>query len=170
MEWRVIMRNKLVWMLVAGLLTVGGLACNDNHSPTGPTTIAIDPALSTLLTRAIQDEYRAETIYQGVLNDFGALQPFGNVLTAEERHSASIGRLFTNRALAVPTSTWTVGTVPHFSSVSAACAAGVVAERENIAMYDDLLRGDLPADVRQVFSNNRSASVTNHLPAFERCS
>jgi hypothetical protein len=45
-----------------------------------------------------------------------------------------------------------------------------VAERENIAMYDDLLRGDLPADVRQVFSNNRSASVTNHLPAFERCS
>ena len=33
----------------------------------------------------------------------------------------------------------------------------------------ELLRADLPADVRQVFSNNRSASLVNHLPAFERC-
>jgi len=164
------MRNKVVWMLVAGLLTVGGLACDDNHSPTGPSTIAVDPALSTLLTRAINDEYRAETIYQGVLNDFGAVQPFRNVLTAEERHSASNGRLFTNRALAVPPNTWTDAAVPHFGSVTAACAAGVVAERENIALYDDLLRSDLPADVRQVFTNNRSASLLNHLPAFERCS
>jgi hypothetical protein len=54
--------------------------------------------------------------------------------------------------------------------VVAACAAGAAAERENIAMYDDLLRTDLPVDVRQVFSNNRSASLVNHLPAFERCS
>lgn len=163
------MRNTIGWMLVAALIAAGGVACDD-HSPTGPTAIAVDPALSTMLTRAIQDEYRAETIYQGVLNDFGAVQPFGNVLTAEERHSASIGRLFANRAVATPVNTWTVAAVPHFTSVPAACAAGVVAERENIALYDDLLRGDLPADVRQVFTNNRSASLVNHLPAFERCS
>jgi hypothetical protein len=53
--------------------------------------------------------------------------------------------------------------------VTAACAAGVVAERENIALYDDLLKQDLPADVRQVFESNRSASLLAHLPAFQRC-
>ena len=46
---------------------------------------------------------------------------------------------------------------------------GVVAERENIAIYDRLLPLDLPVDVRQVFENNRAASLFNHLPAFERC-
>ena len=56
---------------------------------------------------------------RAVIADFGQVQPFVNVVTAEERHSAAIG---------------------------------------------------LPADVRQVFSNNRSASLVNHLPAFERCS
>ena len=78
--------------------------------------------------------------------------------------------MFTRRDLAVPANAWTVATVPHFASVSAACAAGVVAERENIAMYDVLLRIDLPADVRQVFESNRNASLVAHLPAFERCS
>ena len=28
---------------------------------------------------------------------------------------------------------------------------------------------ELPADVRQVFTNNRAASLNNHLPAFDRC-
>jgi len=122
------------------------------------------------LTRAIQDEFRAEAIYQGVLSDFGQVPPFVNVLSAEERHSAAIGRLFAARGLVPPASTSTVTTVPHFVTLVAACAAGAVAERENISLYDELLRADLPADVRQVFSNNRSASLVNHLPAFERCS
>ena len=125
--------------------------------------------LSDALSRAIQDEYRGEAIYQGVLDDFGVVVPFANVLTAGERHSAAIGRLYANRGTAVPTSAWSVDTVPHFSGIGAACAAGIVAERENIAIYDDLLRGDLPDDVRQVFSNNRRASLENHLPTFERC-
>jgi hypothetical protein len=154
----------------AVLAAVATAACDSKRSPTAPTSPGVDAALVAALTRAIQDEYRAETIYQGVINDFGQVQPFVNVLTAEERHSAAGGRLFTARGLAMPASTSSVATVPHFATVPAACAAGAVAERENIAMYDDLLRADLPADARQVFSNNRSASLVNHLPAFERCS
>jgi hypothetical protein len=121
------------------------------------------------MQEAIADEYRAETIYQGVITDFGSVQPFVNILIAEQRHSAAIGRLFTARGLPVPASTWTLATVPRYTSIPAACAAGVVAERENIALYDRYLAADLPADVRQVFQNNRSASLENHLPAFERC-
>ncbi|MGD9904821.1 MAG: DUF2202 domain-containing protein [Vicinamibacterales bacterium] len=156
--------------LSAVLMTALAIAaCDERRSPTSATPATLDPAVVALLTRAIQDEYRAEATYQGVIDDFGAVLPFVNVLTAEERHSAAIGRLFTSRGLAAPVSTSTPASVAHFASVTAACAAGVDAERLNIAMYDDLLRADLPADVRQVFSNNRSASLVNHLPAFERC-
>jgi hypothetical protein len=121
------------------------------------------------LDRSIQDEFKAETMYQGVVNDLGQVQPFVTVLTAEQRHSAAIAHLFTTRGLAAPASEWSLDRVPHFATIPAACGAAVVAERDNIALYDELLRLDLPGDVRQVFANVRSASLLNHLPAFERC-
>jgi len=46
----------------------------------------------------------------------------------------------------------------------------VLAEIENIEIYDLNLALSLPADVRTVFENNRAASLDKHLPAFEQCS
>lgn len=164
------MKARMTFVM-AGLLALSAVAaCGRAATPTSPTPAALTADLQTALQRSLQDEYRAEAIYQGVVADFGQVLPFVNVLTAEERHSASIGRLYTLRSLSIPVSDWTVGNVPRFATVQAACVAGVAAERENIALYDDLLRSELPADVRQVFTNNRNASVVSHLPAFERCS
>lgn len=165
-----------ITLVMAGLLALAAaVACGKASTPTSPSSTvlastALTADLQTALRRSLQDEYRAEAIYQGVVTDFGPVLPFVNVLTAEERHSASIGRLYTLRSLSIPVSDWTVGNVPHFATVSAACLAGATAERENIALYDDLLRAELPADVRRVFTNNRHASLVSHLPAFERCS
>jgi len=153
--------------MLSGLLVVAG--CDEARSPVGPSVVVLSADLQAALELTLQDEFRAEAIYQGVLNDFGPVLPFAAILTAEQRHSTSIGLLFTRRGLAVPASLVTVSTVPHFPTVRAACAAGVVAERENIALYDRFLAGDLPDDVRQVFSNNRRASLDNHLPAFLTC-
>jgi hypothetical protein len=69
----------------------------------------------------------------------------------------------------VPVSDWSGDNVPGFATLAQACAAGVDAELANIALYDELLKGDLPADVRRVFENVRAASLNSHLPAFERC-
>jgi len=153
--------------ILSGLLLVGG--CDEARSPVGPTGVTLSAEVRAALELTIQDEYRAEAIYQGVLDDFGPLLPFASILTAEQRHSTAIGQLFTKRGLAAPASLVTVATVPHFPTMREACAAGVVAERENIALYDRFLASDLPDDVRQVFSNNRRASLDNHLPAFLRC-
>ena len=152
------------------VLALLATACGAD-SPTSPsaTSAVISDAVRVALEQAIVDEYRAETIYEGVINDFGAWAPFANVLTAEQRHSTSIAGLFTSRGMSVPANAWTMATVPHFPTIPAACAAGVVAEQENIAIYDRSFGLDLPADVRQVFENNRAASLFNHLPAFQRC-
>lgn len=161
--------SRTVCALALGLLPLVA-ACDTASSPTSPSGTAPATALETMLERAILDEYQAETIYQGVLDDFGQVLPFVNVLTAEERHSASVARLYAARALAAPANPYSVSGIAHFSSVQAACAAGVTAEQANISLYDALLAGDLPTDVRQVFTNNRAASLNNHLPAFQRCS
>lgn len=163
------MIRPVLALVLAG--TVSLAACGAD-GPTAPSPVAGTPLAEPVraaMTEALVDEYRAETVYEGVTADFGAFAPFTNVLTAEQRHSASIARLFELRGLAAPANTWTVATVPHFASLPLACAAGVTAERENIAIYDRYLALALPADVRQVFENNRAASLFNHLPAFERC-
>lgn len=141
-----------------------GTGMGPNSSLTTLTAAAV-----AAMDRAIQDEYHAEQTYEAVLADFGNLLPFANVVNAESRHSESIARIYMNHERAVPESMWSRDNVPRFGSVPEACAAAAVEERKNITMYDELLRDELPLDVRTVFSNNREASLSSHLPAFERC-
>lgn len=158
--------------LVAGLvLAFGVAACDDaDDLPTGPTgPSGISPELRLTLERGLNDEYRAETTYQAAVTDFGPVQPFVLIIAAEQRHSTAIGQLFLTRGLPVPANPWTFSNVTHYPTVAAACEGGAASERANIALYDELLKLELPADVRQVFTNNRAASLMNHLPAFERC-
>lgn len=152
--------------LAVVLPTVHG--CRSDESPTAAPLLA-DQELAVVMTTAIQDEYHAEQIYLKVLDDFGDVLPFLNIVVAEVRHSTSIGGLFENRGWVVPDSDWNSGNVPGFVTLSQACGTGVDAERANIALYDELLEGDLPSDVRRVFESVRAASLNNHLPAFERC-
>jgi hypothetical protein len=162
------MTRLLSVALLAAMLAVG-CGADGATSPTGIAAAPVSPAVGAAMEEAIGDEYRAETIYQGVIDDFGPFVPFVNVIGAEVRHSVSLARLFQNRGMPIPANSWTTAAVPHYGSVRDACVAGVTAERENVAIYDRHLALDLPADVRQVFESNRAASLFNHLPAFERC-
>ena len=162
-------RHSMLY-LIAIPLVLGLAGCGDDDSLTSPSTVTLTDEVRAALDRSIQDEYRSETTYQGVINDLGQLMPFVNVLTAEQRHSATIAEMFTRRALSLPANAWTLATVPHYSASTEACQAAAIAERANVAMYDELLRLALPSDVRQGFANIRAASLLNHLPAFERCS
>ena len=124
-----------------------------------------------LLADALQEEYKAQMLYRSVLGTFGGdTQPFALIAQAEARHVEALQMLFTRRQLAPPASAWTPSSFPPFPSVPLACAAGVVAEREDANFYTPYLqRPDLPQDVRNVFTNLQAASLENHLPAFELC-
>ena len=137
---------------------------------TTTTTTTVAPSLVDAMTAALEDEYHAEAIYQRVLVDHGNVFPFANIIKAEQTHAASIARLFENRGLSVPANIWNVDNVPRFASVPEACAAAAQAEIDNAALYDRYFSMDLPTDVLTVFTNNRAASINNHLPAFNRCS
>lgn len=158
---------KMARLFVLGvLLGAASTACDGANTIVAP----VDATLSTQLETAIDDEYRAEAIYLRVLADFGTVLPFSNIVGAEERHSTALARLFANRGWDVPVNTWTVDNVPSFTTVTAACQAGVEAELANIEIYDQLLSETLPVDVMPVFTTNRRASLERHLPALQTCS
>ena len=120
------------------------------------------------LTEALEDEYKARATYNKVIETFGPIRPFINIVEAEGRHAAALLRQFERLGLQPPGDEW-AGRIEAPSSIAAACEAAVAAEIANAAMYDRLLAVvDDPA-VRNVLLNLQDASQNRHLPAFRRC-
>jgi len=120
------------------------------------------------LLMALDDEYKAWSVYDQVIADFGAVQPFTSIRAAEEKHIAALVTLFERYGLDVPENEWP-GNVPTFDTVAEACAGGVQAEIDNAALYDQLFGMVDNTDIVRVFTALQQASETKHLPAFERC-
>ena len=122
-------------------------------------------SLADMLTYAIQDEYAARAEYELILDDYGTLRPFSNILRAEETHIDALLPLFTEYGIAAPADAGADhAALPD--SLTSAYQTGVNAEVTNIAMYDLFFEQNLPSDVRAVFESLMHASE-NHLRAFQ---
>lgn len=165
-----IVRGRLIALGITGLFVLG---CGGGTSPTSPSIVPTVPTTAAHVSgmeEAIQAEYKSEATYARVIAEFGAVLPFSTIVTAEQAHISSVATLLTTRSLPVPASNWSASNVPAFGTFREACAGAAVGERENVALYDRLLAGDLPRDVLLVYTRLRAASLDNHLPAFEACS
>ncbi|MDO1558668.1 hypothetical protein Q0812_04400 [Brevundimonas sp. 2R-24] len=120
------------------------------------------------LNEALDDEYRARATYQAVIEAFGPVRPFINIVAAEDRHVQALLALFTRFGVYPPPDRW-AGNVRAASGVAEACEEAVRAEVENDAMYDRLLRQVQHPDVAAVMRRLQQASRERHLPAFQRC-
>ncbi|MBA3054387.1 MAG: DUF2202 domain-containing protein [Sphingomonadales bacterium] len=124
--------------------------------------------LEEILRDALEDERKAEATYAAVIEKFGEVRPFINIIDAERRHSAAIERQMTRLGFAIPSNHWEgKGVAPD--TLAEACSMAIEAEIENIALYDRLLPAIADDVVRQVLQNLQDASHDNHLPAFHRC-
>lgn len=139
-------------------------------SATASSAVApLDMRVQAAVQEALLDERHTEDVYAAVIHAHGEVRPFSNAVQAEARHAGILERLLAARGIAVPPPA-VAPAQPAPASVTQACAAAVVSERQNVALYDRLLAGGpLPEDVRQAFDHNRWASLEHHLPAFERC-
>jgi hypothetical protein len=128
----------------------------------------LSDAEAEALRIALDDEYKAWSVYEQVIADFGAVRPFTQIQKAEENHIAALVTLFERYGLEVPANEYP-GSMPSFDSLAEACEAGVQAEVDNAALYDQLFDGVDNPDIIRVFASLQQASQTKHLPAFERC-
>jgi len=182
-------------VLAVGILVIGSLVAWAKPGNTRAVTggrqgeirepVAADPARSapiednvdpgelsesevTALLMALDDEYKAWSVYDQVIADLDMARPFTNIQKAEDNHIAALVELFDLYGLDVPTNEWP-GDVPTFDSLADACETGVVAEVDNAALYDELFSMVDNPDIIQVFNSLQQASLIKHLPAFERC-
>ncbi len=125
--------------------------------------------VANALIEALNDEYKARATYRYVIDTFGPIRPFINIVEAETRHIQALVPLFHRYGVPVPPDNW-YQQIDKPLSVMAACKAGVEAEIENARMYDRLLKEtEGYPDIQRVMMNLQRASAENHLLAFQRC-
>ena len=130
--------------------------------------MAADANTIDALREALEDEYRARATYRKVIETFGPVRPFVNIVDAEDRHARALLALLTRFGIEPPADTWPQHvTAP--STLAEACRAGVEAEIENEAMYERLLKQITDPDALTVMQRLQRASRERHLPAFQRC-
>ena len=124
--------------------------------------------LEEALEAALEDEYRARATYRAVLDAFGAVRPFVNIVESEERHIQALLHLCARYDVEIPPDSWP-SRVSAPASLEAACEVALEAERDNGALYEQLMAAaGGRADVEETFRRLSTASQENHLPAFER--
>lgn len=131
---------------------------------------ALSQAEKDALVTTLQEEYLARDVYQAVIAKLGSTRPFANILKSEEQHVAALMALFTKYGLAVPADTQAARTSTLMAGVTMvddALKLGITVEKEDIALYDTLVKTVDNQDILQVFGNLKDASVNRHLPAFE---
>jgi rubrerythrin len=120
------------------------------------------------LREALDEEYRSRATYRSVIEAFGPIRPFVNIVEAEDRHAEALRAQFGRFGLKAPQDNWT-GRVPAPRTLADACRAGVEGEIENAAMYERLIAEIHDPVVREIMRRLQQASQERHLPAFRRC-
>ncbi len=156
-KWQMI---TSVVVAVVAVFTLTASAFAQSPTPLGDKT-------SQALVLAINDEYKARAFYQAVIDRFGSVRPFANIVTAETAHIEALERLLSAYGLPVPPDTY-AGSVQAPATLQEAAMAGIEAEKANVAMYDAFLTFVQEPDIVAVFTQLRDVSQTKHLPAFER--
>ena len=167
------MNTKLLVAAAAAVLTLTllpaaaqpqrGAARLRNQAPPAP---AVEQAL-TLALMGPDGEYAVYAEYAAIIQKYGEVQPYASIIKSEECHIAALKRHFVMRSLAVPENPY-IGKFEAPATLKAAAEAGVAAEQQNVALYDELLQQvkDQP-DLVQVFTHLQWASREHHLPAYE---
>lgn len=156
------------WMR-KGIILVSTCTIGLISSPfAGLAQITLDESTKQTMIAAINDEYRARALYRAVIQKFGAVPPFRNIVQSEDNHIQLWNFLFTKYGVPIPPDLFAENlSVPD--TLKAACQAGVEAEITNIEMYNNFLNFMTQPDLRAAFIQLRQVSQERHLPAFQRC-
>ncbi|NPV77520.1 MAG: hypothetical protein HPY59_14260 [Anaerolineae bacterium] len=120
------------------------------------------------LQKAILEEYGALNLYQSVIEQFGSVSPFSQIVQSEQQHVNALTRQAEKYGIEIPANPG-LSDPPAFSTLAEACQAGVNAELADANLYDQLKTITQHEDLLGVYDSLQSASLQNHLPAFQAC-
>jgi hypothetical protein len=120
-------------------------------------------------TKALNEEYRAEALYGSLVTKFGTSPTFRDIARSDRHQAWILESVGLAHGLELPSRPAAAQDRGDLKTAAAGCRAGVESEKKVIALYDDLLKKDLPADLRRTFEHLRAASAERHLRDFEVC-
>ena len=127
-----------------------------------------EPILNQVLRIAIYDEFHAYETYKKIIEKFGAVEPFSNIIEAEQRHFTALLYLLQKHNVEVPINDW-ADKVEVPNTLVECCEMGVAAEIDNVMMYDNLITYTEDEEIKDILYRLQAASYNNHLPAFRKC-
>jgi hypothetical protein len=135
---------------------------------TGSSFTPLSAEEQSALQSAILEEYGALNLYQSAIAQIGDVYPFNQIVRSEQQHIDALVRQATQYGVTVPENPG-LSNQPTFTTLAQACGAGVNAEIADAALYDTLKPVTTHTDLLQVYDHLQSASLNNHLPAFQTC-
>jgi len=175
------MKRTLVIGTTIAAVVIGGVMALGAGNGWWKTSVAEpEQVVTTLLTIEAQEavlealvgaegEYAAYATYDAILDEYGNVNPYANIMAAETRHIDALKQILDQYDVAYPTENPYLGMIEVPKSLAVAAQAGVDAEIANVALYNEQLEAveDYP-DIVAVFVNLQRASQEQHLPAFQR--
>jgi hypothetical protein len=149
----------------------GGPGGNGRGAGQAGTGFALSPLSAEeaeALQEAILEEYGAMNLYQSVIDQCGSVYPFNQIVRSEQQHANVLIRQAEKYGVEVPANPG-ISEAPVFETLADACQAGVNAEIADAELYDVLELVTVHTDLLRVYENLQSASLNNHLPAFQTC-
>jgi len=133
----------------------------------------VDPSfdesvLDQTLRIACYDEFHSYETYKKIIEKFGPVDPFANIVEAEQNHINSILAFLQKYNVEPPINDW-ADKIEIPNSLIECCEIGVASEIDNIQMYNNLLSYTKQTDIQDLFFRLQAASYNNHLPAFRSC-
>lgn len=125
------------------------------------------PPLHQAVRIALYDEYEARAFYLRVVEAFGEQAPFSNIIRSEERHIEQLYKLCDRFGIPRPLDPF-MQELRVEPTWLANCLRAVDAELCNANLYTDLLQFVVEPEVINTFQRLQSASLNNHLPAFQQ--
>jgi len=134
-------------------------------TPVQDLTVIEVQNLEATLTVLINDEYNAKAVYVALVEKFGEVSPFVNLIKAETQHISALTNQFVAYGFTVPADNSNVASIVP-DTLEEAYAIGLQAEINNIKLYEDFLKQDFPVNVEKVFTSLMNASKS-HLATFQ---
>ncbi|HWQ46813.1 MAG TPA: DUF2202 domain-containing protein [Longilinea sp.] len=144
----------------------GGMASGQGSAGSGLALGPLSDVEITALQAAILEEYIALNTYQEVIDQFGSVYPFNQIVLSEQSHVNALVRLAVKYGVEVPGNPG-LTTSTTYADLAEACEAGAALEIADADLYDTLIPTVTHTDLTRVFTNLQSASLNSHLPAFE---
>lgn len=161
--------STVVKCFIAGIIIIGNGIVFSGFSPVKALSeTSLDSKTQQAMIDSINDEYYARDFYNAVMEKFGLVRPFSNIVHSENNHVNLWVNIFAKYGIAVPIDNF-AGNVKVPDTLQAACKMGVEAEIANVQMYDQFLNFVTEPDLKAAFTQLRQVSQERHLPAFKRC-